>query len=714
MPDYKDPTLSPEVRARDLLSQMTLPEKIGQLNEIPLSRHELADIESEIRTGRVGSLIYATSALAGDEEQFCGNLEDRQRCQRIAVEETRLGIPLINGSNVVHGHRTAGPIPLGQAAAFDEKLTEEFAAMSAIEAATDGIHWTYAPMVDIARDPRWGRIAEGFGEDPFLAGRMGAAAVKGFQGSDPAQQGRIAACCKHYVGYGAAEGGRDYESVEISENTLRNTYLPPFKSCVDAGALTVMSAFHENNGTPVTANHHLLTDILKNEFGFSGFIISDWDAVAQLVHQRVAKDGKDAAALAINAGVDMDMLSLCYIKNLEQLVAEGRVSESVIDNAVLRILTVKFRLGLFEHPYAQSGTYDEIILCPKHRALARKFAAHSIVLLKNESALLPLSPNKQIFAMGPMLYEQESLLGTWATESFPADVVSIADGLRRAFGGRLKLESSALLDQSVEQARSADVVIVALGESAHSSGEAKSLCEAELPAGQVEILRRLRRFGKKVVTLVCAGRPLVLTEVAELSDALLYCWHGGVEAGSAIADILSGCEEPSGRLPVTMPRHSGQIPLYYNHKSNGRAIDEYYGDVDFPNYVDTLGSPLYPFGFGLSYTHFTYTGLQCAYCDGDAVEISISVHNNGTRDGYTVVQCYVRDEVASVTLPVRQLKGYQKLFLKAGETRTVSFRLDRAALSFFNAHGEFCFEPGLFTVWLGEDCLHGPHTKFVL
>lgn len=713
MLDYKNPVLPPEKRARDLLGRMTLEEKIGQLNEIPLSRHEIASIEPEIRAGRVGSLIYATSALAGDEDQFCGSLEDRQRCQRIAVEETRLGIPMINGSNIVHGHRTAGPIPLGQAAAFDEGLTEAFAAMSAKEAVTDGIHWTYAPMVDIARDPRWGRIAEGFGEDPYLAGRMGAACVRGFQGDDPAQPDRIAACCKHYVGYGAAEGGRDYESVEISEHTLRNIYLPPFKSCVDAGALTVMSAFHENDGTPVTASHHLLTEILKEEFGFRGFIISDWDAVAQLIHQRVAADRKDAARLAVNAGVDMDMLSTCYVKNLAQLVEEGKVSEKTIDEAVYRILYVKFRLGLFEHPYAVEGDYDKVVLHPDHRALARTFAARSIVLLKQAEELLPLTAQR-IYAMGPMLREQESLLGTWATESLPEDVVSIARGLKNALGSRVQIENTALLDQSLEQARSADVVIVALGESSHSSGEAKSLGCIELPAGQLEILRRLKRFGKKVITLVCAGRPLVMTEVAELSDAVLYCWHGGVEAGNAIADVLTGREAPSGRLPVTLPRHSGQIPIYYNHKSDGRAIDEYYGDLEYPNYVDMPGSPLYPFGFGLSGTEFTYSDLRWERAGEDAVEIQAVVRNTGSRGGFETAQCYIRDDVASVTLPVRQLKGYRKLYLEPGEAETVRFRLNRESLSYYDRRGSLVFEPGSFTVWVGPNCQEGLQGCFTL
>lgn len=713
MLDYKNPALSPEERSRDLLGRMTLEEKIGQLNEIPLSRHKIADIEQEIRAGRVGSLIYATSALAGDEDQFCGSLEDRQRCQRIAMEETRLGIPLINGSNIVHGHRTASPIPLGQAAAFDERLTEDFAAMSAKEAVTDGIHWTYAPMVDIARDPRWGRIAEGFGEDPYLAGRMGAASVRGFQGTDPAQPDRIAACCKHYVGYGAAEGGRDYESTEISENTLRNTYLPPFKCCVDAGALTVMSAFHENDGTPVTASRHLLTEILKEEFGFQGFVISDWDAVAQLVHQRVAAGRREAACLAVNAGVDMDMLSTCYVQNLPELAANGEVREGTIDEAVFRILCVKFRLGLFENPYAPPGAYGKVVLHPDHRALARKFAARSIVLLKNEGDILPLASQK-IYAMGPMLREREALLGTWATESLPEDVITIAQGLTDALGSRVQLENTALLDHSLEQARNADVVIVALGESSHSSGEAKSLGSIELPAGQLDILRRLKRFGKKVITLVCAGRPLVLSEAADLSAALLYCWHGGVEAGNAAADVLLGHEEPSGRLPVTLPRHSGQIPIYYNHKSNGRAIDEYYGDVEFPNYVDMPGSPLYPFGFGLSYTEFSYSDLQCGKADEDAAEVRVTVRNIGRRGGFETVQCYVRDDVAGVTLPVRQLKGYRKLFLEPGEAETVRFRLDRNLLSFYDRQGRLVFEPGSFTVWVGGSCLTGLQGGFTL
>lgn len=712
MPIYQDPARSPEERAQSLLACMTLREKIGQLNEIPLSRHGLEDIQRQIREGRVGSLIFATSALAGDEEQFCGSLEDRQRCQQIAVEESRLGIPLINGSNIVHGHRTAGPIPLGQAASFDEPLAEDFAAMSAREAVTDGIHWTYAPMVDLARDPRWGRIAEGFGEDPVLSGRMGAACVRGFQGQDPSQPDRIAACCKHYVGYGAAEGGRDYESVEISEHTLRNMYLPSFKACVEAGALTVMSAFHENNGTPVTADHHLLTHILKQEFGFDGFVISDWDAVAQLVHQRVAADRRDAAALAVNAGVDMDMLSQCYADHLETLVEQGRVSEQTIDEAVLRILTVKFRLGLFEHPYAEPGAYDREVLKPDNRALARRLAEESIVLLKNEGGLLPLNAGR-VFAMGPMLHEQQALLGTWATESLACDVVTIADGLKARLGDRLTLETSALTDLSFQQARSADVVILALGESDHSSGEAKSVAEPVLPAGQLELLRRLKRFGKPVVTLVCAGRPLALSEAAELSDALLYCWQGGVEAGPAIANVLCGAAQPSGRLPVTLPRHPGQIPLYYNHKSNGRAIDEYYGDVEYPNYVDMPGSPLYPFGFGLTYTQFAYDHLRAAVQDG-AAQVSVLVRNTGSLPGCEVVQCYVQDKVASATLPVRQLKDWRRLTLQPGEEAEVRFTLTPQQLSFYNTAGRLVFEPGGFDVWVGPDCLRGLRGSFVL
>lgn len=710
---YKNPSYSPEQRATDLLSRMTLREKIGQMNEIPLSRHTLPEIKRQILEGNVGSLIYATSALAGDEEQFCANLEERQECQRIAVEQTRLGIPLINGSNIVHGHRTAGPIPLGQAATFNEQLTESFAQMSAKEASADGIHWAYAPMVDIARDPRWGRIAEGYGEDPFLAGKMGAAAVRGFQGHDPENPQRIAACCKHYVGYGAAEGGRDYESAEISENTLRNIYLPPFEECIKAGAMTVMSAFHELDGTPITSNYHLLTDILKKELAFNGFVISDWDAVSQLIHQRVAADRAGATKLAVNAGVDMDMLSQCYVETLEALVLQGHVEEKRIDDAVHRILTVKFRLGLFEHPYADPDAYERDVLRPENRELACRFAAESLVLLKNQGYLLPLG-NQKIYAMGPMLHEQEALLGTWATESLSEDVVTIAQALQKEFGPRVVTESSALSDLSIQQAMQADIVIVALGESNHSSGEAKSTAVIELPAGQVELLRRLRRFCKKVVTLICAGRPLALEEVESLSDALIYCWHGGVESGTAIAKVLSGACPPSGRLPVTMPRSNGQLPLYYNHKSNGRAIDEYYGDVEYPNYVDMPGSPLYPFGFGLGYTNFSYENLQCRPNSNSGVSISVTITNIGTTSGYEVAQCYVRDQISCVTLPVRQLKGFEKILLAPGQSQTVCFQLNCDDLSFWNASGVRIFEHGKFDVWVGPDCTRGLHADFEL
>jgi len=623
------------------------------------------------------------------------------------MEETRLGIPLIIGRDVIYGHHTVFPIPLAQAASWDTEAVSGAAATMCKEAAADNIRWTYAPMLDIARDPRWGRIIEGYGEDPFLVSAMARSSVAGIARSG------MAACAKHFVGYGAAEGGRDYNNTEISDYTLRNVYLPPFKAAIDAGLTTIMSAFNDVNGVPVSGSRRLLTDILKNEFGFDGFVYSDWDAVAQLVEQGVARDLKEACEIAINAGVDMDNPHECFVTHLPELLAEGKVSRERLDDAVRRVLRAKFRIGLFDMkptvPARPEYAFEQ----------ARSLAAGGMVLLQNNDNLLPL-PKKgvKIAVVGPMAGERRAHLGSWMLDGKTEDVVTVLEGVRAAAPeAEIITPISGLADDVITACRGADYVIAAVGESHDRTGEARSVADIALSPDQAALIREISRFNRNIAAVVCAGRPLALTNIVDHAKAVLYAWHSGHTAGLAAADVLFGDANPSGRLPVTFPRATGQIPLYYNHRSAGRKIDEYYGGHEFNNYQDCPGSPLYPFGYGLSYTEFRYgepyadkTGIE----PGGTVTVSVEVTNAGKRAGVETVQCYVRDHVAGVMRPKRELKGFRRVFLEPGETKTVSFALGTTELSFYGADGELRAEPGTFSAYIGGDCLAKGRVEFEL
>jgi beta-glucosidase len=700
---YRDPRLDVEKRVDDLLSRLTLSEKVGQLNQVPAIDTDFDRICELASAGKVGSLVLAWTPWAGVGHKEHLNIDGNNRAQRAAVERSRLGIPLIMGRDVVHGYRTIFPIPLGQAAAWDPGLVEEAARVAAREAASAGIHWTFAPVVDIARDPRWGRVAEGFGEDPYLCGVLARASVRGYQGDDPSDPEHIAACLKHFIGYGAVEGGRDYATVEVSDNTLRNVHLPPFRAGIEAGALTVMSAFHEIDGQPCSGSRYLLTDILRADLGFEGFVVSDWASVDELQTHGVAASPRDAAQMAFNAGVDMEMSTHCFVDHVAALVESGLIAEERLDDAVRRILRVKFRLGLFERPYADPDLSHKVVLAPDHLACARALAARSIVLLKNERRTLPIRRSvKKIALLGPLKEAQRELMGTWATDAFGEDTVSILDGIRNAAPDAVILTGGASADIDLIQASEADVVVVALGEHHMRSGENASLATLELPAGQLELVRAVRSLGKPVVIVVCAGRPLILTDIEPLADAMLYAWHPGIEAGNAIADVLFGAVNPSGKLPITFPRHVGQVPIYYGRKNTGRPADG--------GYKETPTTPLYCFGYGLSYTTFEFSDLRIDGVAEGIVIASAMITNVGQVDGEHVAQCYIQDVVASVARPIRELKGFQRVRLAPGESTRVEFRLGPDELSFAGRDGARRVEPGDFNVWIGSDSDLDPAT----
>ncbi|TVR57657.1 MAG: beta-glucosidase [Spirochaetaceae bacterium] len=698
----------PEIvqRAREILARMTLDEKIGQLHQTPAYPDRMESLGALIKAGSVGSLILASSAFAGTEEQNVAELETLNAAQRIAVNESRLGVPLIFGRDVIHGHRTLFPIPLGQAASWDMALVEEAARIAAREAASRGIHWTFAPMLDIARDPRWGRVSEGAGEDPYLASRLAEAMVHGFQGRTPEELAgpeRIVACAKHYVGYGAAIGGRDYDTTEITDNTLRNTYLPPFRAAVDAGVRTVMSGFHDLNGESASGSRYLLTEILRDELGFAGFVVSDWESVAQNVGMRIAADREEAAAISVLAGVDMDMTSGCYLDHLYDLVETGTVPESVLDEAVLRVLVVKLEAGLFENPYTDIDRSAKVLMHADHRKVARDLAARSVVLLKNTDVLPISDAVKKIAVIGPLAEAKAALRGSWSIDGDLSAIVDVASGIKAARPDAELLVESAQADLMVHYATSADVVVVVVGENPIRSGEANDVAEIVLPPGQEQLLEAIAMTGKPVIAVVIAGRPLAIPRVLDLAAAVLYAFHPGTEGGNAIADVISGRVNPSGKLPITMPRSTGQIPVYYNRKSTGRPYMLAVGGVGFP-YRDIDAAPLFPFGYGLSYATFSYSGLRIACSDVGAdgmVRVSATVANTGTRAGEEVVQCYIQDNVSALTRPVRELVAYERLKLAPGESRDVEFTLGAAELGYFGRDGKHVVESGAFTVWVG-------------
>jgi beta-glucosidase len=689
-PFSKDPAT--ERKITELLARMTLEEKIGQTVQFNGDGAE-GNYDELIKQGRVGSLLNVLGAKRANA------------LQRLAVEQSRLKIPLIFGFDVIHGYRTTFPIPLAESCSWNPEMLERTARVAGREASAAGIRWTFAPMVDIARDARWGRIAEGAGEDTYLGSVMAAARVRGFQGSGLKAPDSVVACVKHFVGYGAAEAGRDYNTVDMSELRLREVYLPPFKAGLDAGAGTLMSAFNDLNGVPCTANSFILTKILRQEWGFQGFVVSDWDSVAELLAHGVAATPEEAAAKAINAGVDMDMHSGTYLRTLGDAIRDRKVSEATLDEAVRHILRVKFALGLFDNPYVDESLEGRELLSPQNQAEALEMARQSIVLLKNRNDLLPLSKGvKKIALIGPLADSQTEPLGPWSGDSRAQDVVTVMAGIKNKLGPETRIlyakgadilgSSQSGFAEAIETAIQADVAVVVLGEKADMSGEAASRAILDLPGVQQQLLRAIVATGKPCVLVLMNGRPLTLDWEAEHVPAILETWFLGTQTGNAIADVLFGDYNPSGKLTTSFPRVVGQLPLYYNHRSTGRpATDQKYTS----RYLDVPNDPLFPFGFGLSYTTFEYSDLKV---DPD-LRVTVNVKNTGKREGHEVVQLYIRDLVASTTRPVRELKGFQRVKLAPGESRTVEFQLTRENLALYNPEMQKVVEPGAFKLWVG-------------
>lgn len=713
-----------EKRVDRLLGQMTLEEKIGQMNQ--LSPWDFDELAGKVRNGEVGSILNFNDA------------EKVNAIQKIAVEESRLGIPLLVARDVIHGYKTILPIPLGQAATFNPGLVERGARMAAVEASSDGIRWTFAPMIDISRDPRWGRIAESCGEDPYLTSVMGAAMIKGFQGDSLDSPSSVAACAKHFVAYGAAEGGRDYNSTYVPERQLRNVYLPPFKAAADAGCATFMTSFNDNDGVPGTANKFVLRDILRDEWNFDGMVVSDWTSVSEMINHGFCTDAKDAAEKAVNAGVDMDMVSEAYIRNLKASVDEGKVSMEVIDESVRNILRLKFRLGLFDNPYVE--TPQDVKYCDEHLAIAREAVEQSVILLKNDAGTLPLSDKvRTIAVVGPMADAPYEQMGTWVFDGEKARTRTPLDALGKMYGDKVRIIYEPGLDytrdksgkgiaRAVDAALRADAVIAFVGEESILSGEAHSLANIGLQGAQTQLIKALSRTGKPLVTVIMAGRPLVITDEVEASDALLYSFHPGTMGGPAIADILFGKVNPSARTPVTFPRMLGQVPVYYAQNHTGRPalpeemlIDEIPVEAGQTSvgcrsfYLDAGTAPLFPFGYGLSYTAFEYVGLELSSdsisCDGE-LTVSVNLKNTGDCDGTEVVQLYVQDKVGSVTRPVKELKAFRRVFLRKGETQKVTFTLSARDLAFWGRDMTYGVEPGAFVLWTGPDSGRGLTAEF--
>jgi beta-glucosidase len=717
-----------EVKAAKMVARMTLDEKIGQMSQLYDGFfRDTSEFRQALRNGRFGSLLNFFGA------------EKVNEAQRIAVEESRLGIPLMIGRDVIHGYRTIFPIPLGMAASWNPEAVREAFRISAVEASSQGINWAFAPMIDITWDPRWGRIAEGCGEDPYLASTLAYAMVKGLQGDSLTDPTSLAACAKHYAGYGFSEAGRDYNTTYIPEPVLRNVVLKPFKAAKEAGVLTFMSGFNDLNGVPTSGNEFLLRQVLRDEWGFEGFVVSDWASVLQLVDHGFAYDEKDAAAKGINAGVDMEMATLTYFENIKSLLDEKKITMGQIDNAVRNILRVKYKMGLFENPYVDPES-DRVILDPAFLDHARKVARQSIVMLKNDSGTLPLAPDKikSVAVIGPLADAPRDQMGTWSFDGLPENSVTPLKAIRDLLGETrvnyvpgLKYSRDKNRDQfsaALSAAGRSDAVLLFVGEEWILSGEGQSRGNIDLPGAQSELLADLAATGKPLIVIVMAGRPLAIGDELNDSDALLYAWHGGTMAGPALADLIFGKESPSGKLPVTFVKGEGQIPFYYYRNSTGRpASDDSWTPIDeipVENPQSSLGyesfhldygyTPLLPFGYGLSYTTFTYSDLTLsdeAMSMKGSLTVKARVTNSGECDADEIVQLYIRDRVGSITRPIKELKGYKRIHIKKGETAEVEFVLTAADLSFFNGR-ETLTEPGEFDVWVGPDSDRGLHAGF--
>jgi beta-glucosidase len=708
-----------EQRVAALLGQMTLAEKIGQMNQVHAGDMEpVAVLGDALRAGRVGSVINQVDVATLNE------------LQRIAVEESRLGIPLLVGRDVIHGFKTVMPIPLGQAATWNPDVVRQGARVAAREAAKSGINWTFAPMIDVTRDPRWGRIAESPGEDPYLASELAVAMVEGFQGDDLEATGTIAACAKHFAGYGEAESGRDYATTNIPENELRNVHLRPFRAAVDAGVLTLMASFSDLNGVPATGNEFLMRQVLRDEWRFDGFVVSDWNSIHQLAVHGLTADDRDSALAAATAGVDMDMAGSVYVSYLADLVEEGAIDIEVIDTAVVNILRAKFRLGLFEDPYTDPDALPPIGN-PEALATAKTAALQSVVMLKNENSVLPLSKDRleRIAVIGPLADAPYEQLGTWVFDGDRELSVTALEGIRGLVGDDVQIEyvrametsrskSTEPFDEAVAAAVKSDAALLFLGEESILSGEAHSRADINLPGAQAELVRRVRETGKPVVAVIMAGRPLTLTNIVDEVDAILFAWHPGTMGGPAIAELLFGLESPSGKLPATFPRMVGQIPIYHSQKNSGKPPTPekvvHIDDIDARAPQTSLGmtafhldagyTPLFPFGFGLSYAEFVYDDIRVSAEEvpvGETITVSAELTNRGDVAADEVAQLYVRDLVGNVTRPVRELKGFRRVRVTPGETVTVSFELHTDDLAFYGRDNTLMVEPGDFHAWIG-------------
>jgi len=706
-----------DAAVEELLGRMTLAEKLGQMSQAsrqPYVTH-IAQTKEQIRRGELGSILNATSR------------EQVEEFQRVAVNESRLKIPLLFGLDVIHGYRTLFPIPLAQSCSWNPDLIEKAARAAAVEASSEGIRWTFAPMLDLSRDPRWGRIAETLGEDPLLASRLGTAMIRGFQDGDLSSPTSIAACAKHFVGYGAAEAGRDYNTTLIPETELRNFYLPAFRAAKDAGVLTYMSAFNDLNGVPTSANPHTLRKILREEWGFRGFVVSDWTSVDELIPHGFAADPREAAQRAISAGVDMEMVSTHFRDEGARLLADGLLTPEVIDESVRRILRVKFQLGLFAQPFTAPATphASKNPLDAGNLTLARELATESMVLLKNDRALLPLSTEvKKIAVIGPLSDDGDDMRGCWFCESNPADTVTpfaalrgeVSPGVSVTHVDGLKRDIDTATDgfgAAVKAAKEADVVVLCLGEGRDLSGEARSRAFLNLPGAQEKLFDEIAKTGTPIVLVLFSGRPLVFPDQFARAQAVFYAWHPGTMAGPALADLLLGKATPSGKLTVSFPRTVGQIPVYYNHRNTGRPPQKENVGIPmgtpqdpqgyFSKFIDVHSTPEFPFGHGLSYTTFAYSHLEVTPPKDKSGTLAVraQITNTGHRDGVEIAQLYTRDLVASLTRPVRELKGFERVPLKAGETRAITFEVPATQLGFFNEAGGYLVEPGKFEVWVG-------------
>lgn len=733
-PDEQNQKVSQDAdtRAATLLRSMNLDEKLGQLNQVSGEGGNIsAERVSAIQEGRVSSVLNEVDTHVVNE------------LQRIAVQESRLGIPLLIGRDVIHGFKTIFPIPLGQAATWCEETVKRGARIAAIEAASQGVNWTFAPMIDITRDPRWGRIAESLGEDPYLCSRLGVAMVAGFQSKDLSSKTSIAACAKHFAGYGYTESGRDYSFANISENELRNTVLPSFKAVAEAGVATFMSSFSDLNGVPASANKWLMQQVLREEWQYQGFVVSDWDSIKELQVHGIAEDDKHSAELSANAGIDMEMASQCYSHHLPILLQQNKVELSNIDKMVLRILQLKFELGLFENPYTDSSEFPALV-SKEHLAAAKDAAIKSCVLLKNSNHVLPLNKNalNNIAIIGPLADDGYEQLGTWIFDGEEQHSITCLSAITDEVENQANVhfaqglstsrdQSQSLFDDAVNAASQSDVVVMILGEESILSGEAHSRTNIDLPGAQAELIEQIATIGKPIVLVVMAGRPLTLAPICEKVDAILYAWHPGTMGGEAISDLIFGKAVPSGKLPVSFPRVVGQIPIYYSQKHGGRpATEQRFVHQDHipvraaqtslgmvATHLDTHFTPLFPFGFGLSYAKFEYSKIQLSsqtIRHKETISASLAITNHSEIDAEEIVQLYIRDKVASTTRPVKELKGFQRVMVKANTVEQVTFEIAVEDLGFYGLHNTYEVENGEFHVWLGANSAVDNYAVFTL